>query len=128
MSELSKSSYQNYEDAGIGDTVHIEAEDPKNGNRDDFNGTIFKTKIGGKTKYIQTNKNPPKMIELRSVREDDTGEMAILLAIDGKEISDTKKRKGFNSNGLPIHQEQATLSFDYRVKKFSFEERKLHIG
>lgn len=124
MSELSQGSYREYKDAEVGDTAVLKAKDPKTDKEYDYQGTIIEDV--GATVRIQTTKG--RMLELRSVRENDTGDMAVLLAVDGKDVGETEKSKGVNPDGVPIHQERTKLSFDYRVKEFSSESEELYIG
>ena len=124
MSELSQDSYRAYKDAEVGDTAVLTAQDPETGEQHDYQGTIIED-IGA-TVRMQTTKG--RMLELRSVRENDTGDMAVLLGVDGKDVSDTEKTKGVNPDGVPIYQERTKLSFDYRVKDFSSESEELYIG
>lgn len=124
MSELSKGSYQEYKGTEAGDTVVLTAQDPDSGQKYDYQGTVVES-IGATVRIQTTN---GRMIELRSVKENDTGDMAVLLAVDGKEVGDTEETKGVNPDGVPIKKESTKLSFDYRVKEFRSESEELYIG
>lgn len=124
MSKLSRGSYQQYDRTDTGDTVILKAYDPDTGEEYEYQGTVIEN-IGA-TLRMQTTKG--LMVELRSVKEDDTGDMAVLLAVGGKTIGETQEQTGVNSNGHPIKQERTKLSFDYRVKEFKSESEQLYIG
>lgn len=124
MSELSKGSYQEYSGTEAGDTVVLTAQDPDSGQKYDYQGTVVES-IGATVRIQTTN---GRMIELRAVKENDTGDMAVLLAVDGKEVGDTEETKGVNPDGVPIKKESTKLSFDYRVKEFKSESEELYIG
>lgn len=124
MSRLSKGSYQNYRNCNVGDTAIIYAYDPESKEKFEYQGTVVDTP--GATVKVQSSSG--RMLEMRSVEENDTGDMAILLAIDGKEVSETKEKTGVNPSGKPIKSESTKLSFDYRVTEFEAESQELYIG
>lgn len=119
MSNLDESSYEDHKNCTAGDTAIIKTDDGTN-----YTGTVIKTP--GATVYIQANSG--QILETRRVRDDDTGELAIFLAIDAKDIEYEEPEKGVNPDGLEITRESGTLSFDKQVTEFTAEERELTIG
>lgn len=116
MSNLDEKSYNNHKNCTPGDTAILTTSDGK-----EYTGTIINTP--GATVYIQSNSG--KILETQRAREDDTGDPAILLAIDGKDVEYDEPETGVNPDGLVITRETGTLSFDTRVTSFEAEDQEL---
>lgn len=119
MSDLDEKSFENHKHCTSGDTV---IATDREGN--EYMGTVVNTP--GATVYVQSNTG--EVLEFRRVREDDTGDPVILLAIDAKDVEHHDPEHGVNTDGIPITKETTTLSFDTRIIDFEAEDQELVIG
>jgi hypothetical protein len=117
MTELDKQSYKNHKNATPGDTVV--AEDTQ---ENTYRGTIVDTT--GATVYVQANSG--EMLEFRRLKNDSNHR--IVLAIDGKTITDETTTKGVNSENIPLTKESVTFSFDAQITSFQTEDTTHQLG
>lgn len=119
MTGIDIGSFDSHKNCTPGDSVIAKDENGK-----EYRGTVIDTP--GATVRVQSNDG--KMLEFRRVKDNDTGERAILLAIDGKGVTDHGSETGVNSEGQKITKESYTLSFDYQITHFESEHQQHTIG
>lgn len=119
MAKLDRGSFDNHRDCNVGDTIIAKDTD---GN--EYHGTVVKNP--GATVYVQSNTG--RMLEFRRLKDADTGELAILLGMDGKEVTNNEKETGVNAQGRPITKESSTLSFDKEIVDFEAEHQQHTLG
>lgn len=122
MSRLSEGSYNRYKNCSIGDLVTISALNPDTNERVEFEGTVMSKR--GATVKLQSDSR--RMLEMRDIEDNETRDVSILLAVDGKEVSETKQREG--ENGGLVKSESTKLTFDYIVTVFDVDSQEQHIG
>lgn len=119
MEGLTSGSYERHRSCSVGERVLATLDDGRT-----VSGTVLDR--AGATVYVASDGGG--MLEFRRATDSETGERAILLGFDGKDVTDHGLDRRATPEGTLRTEEVASHSYDHRVVEFEVESGPLVLG
>lgn len=119
MDELTAGSYDQHRSCEAGQTVLATLDDGT---------TVSGTVVDHADETVYVASDAGGMLEFRRATDSNTGEKAIMMGVDGKDVTDRGIEASLDPDGTYRKTKKRALSFDHRVLEFEAETQQLVIG
>lgn len=116
MDELTSGSYERHRSCSVGERVVATLDDGR---------TVSGTVVEHDRATVYAASDGGGMLEFRRVADSETGERAVLMGVDGKDVTDHGLERGVTPDGTLRTEAVSSHSYDHRVVEFEVESRDL---